>query len=83
MMHSLFKGTNIAKKIDSKQIIIDNIYAEDKIQLLIWNARSLNDIAKRIFLADILSNNTPDIAIIIETFLLDDFNLYIKNYKTY
>jgi len=56
---------------------------EEKLQILIWNVRSLNDVTKRLYLADIISNNTPDIVILLETFLLDDFNLYIRNYKTY
>ena len=58
-------------------------YQEEKLQTLIWNVRSLNDVTKRLYLADIISNNTPDIVILLETFLLDDFNLYIRNYKTY
>ena len=53
------------------------------LQALIWNARSLNDVTKRLFLADIISNNTQDIVILFETFLLDDFNILetIKHIK--
>ena len=61
----------------------NNIVTNDIIKIMIWNARSLNDTTKKLFLSDIISNNTPDITIIMETFLLDDANLYIKNYKTY
>ena len=58
-------------------------YQEENLQTLIWNVRSLNDMGKRLYLADIISNHTPDIVILLETFLLDDFNLFIRNYKTY
>ena len=58
-------------------------YQEDTLDTLIWNVRSLNDMTKRMYLADIISNNSPDIVILLETFLLDDFNLFIRNYKTY
>ena len=34
-------------------------------------------------ISDIISNNTPDIIVLIETFLLDDVNFFVKNYKTY
>ena len=61
----------------------NNIITNDILKIMIWNARSLNDITKKLFLSDIISNNTPDITVIMETFLLDDANLYIKNYKTY
>ena len=50
---------------------------------MIWNTRSLNDISKKIYLVDIISNNNPDIIILTETFLLDEANLFIKKYKTY
>ena len=79
----IIKGNNLRDKIERKGISQDSIITENNVKILIWNARSLNDVTKRVFLADILNNNTPDIAIIIETFLLDEFNLYIKNYKTY
>jgi len=57
--------------------------SNNKFKILIWNIRSINDTAKKLYLSDILINNYPDIAIILETFLLDEANLYIKNYKTY
>ena len=78
----IIKGNDLRGIIENKQISQDNLTTENNVKILIWNARSLNDVTKRIFLADILNNNTPDIAIILETFLLDEFNLYIKNYKT-
>ena len=43
----------------------------------------VNDFCKKIFIVDIVSNNNPDIIILTETFLLDEANLFIKNYKTY
>lgn len=61
----------------------NNIITNDNIKLMMWNARSSNDITKKIFLLDIISNNTPNILIIMEKFLLDDASLFIKNYKTY
>ena len=50
---------------------------------MIWNARSLNDTAKKLFLVDIISNYNPDIVVLIETFLFENANLFIKNYKIY
>ena len=70
-------------KIQSQPNENENITTDNKINIMIWNARSLNDFTKKIFLSDIISNNTPDIIVLIETFLLDDVNFFVKNYKTY
>ena len=56
----------------------NNIITNDNIKIMMWNARSLNDITKKIFLSDIISNNTPDILVIMEIFLIDDSSLFIK-----
>ena len=61
----------------------ENPITAEKINVMMWNPRSLNDTIKKIYLADIVSNTTPDIIILMETFLRDDSNLFIKNYKTY
>jgi len=72
-------------KIDINSPLIENeeSITEEKINIMIWNPRSLNDTIKKIYQADIVSNITPDIIILMETFLRDDSNLFIKNYKTY
>lgn len=54
-----------------------------KIKVLIWNARSLNSFIKKSFIIDILRIEKPELAIISETFLLDEDNFYAKGYKTY
>ena len=56
---------------------------KEKVKILVWNSRSLNALVKKLFLVDILRNETPDIALISETFLLDRDPFYAKNYRTY
>lgn len=79
----LMKNIKYTRYLEETTRENNNIITNDILKIMIWNARSLNDITKKLFLSDIISNNTPDITVIMETFLLDDANLYIKNYKTY
>jgi hypothetical protein len=79
----LMKNIKYTRYLEETKRGNNNIITNDILKIMIWNARSLNDITKKLFLSDIISNNTPDITVIMETFLLDDANLYIKNYKTY
>ena len=50
---------------------------------MIWNARSLSSSTKKCFLIDIVRNESPDIVIISETFLLDSDSPFVKGYRTY
>lgn len=79
----LMKNIKYTRYLEETTRENNSIITNDILKIMIWNARSLNDITKKLFLSDIISNNTPDITVIMETFLLDDANLYIKNYKTY
>ena len=79
----LMKNIKYTRYLEETKRGNNNIIINDILKIMIWNARSLNDLTKKLFLSDIISNNTPDITVIMETFLLDDANLYIKNYKTY
>ena len=67
---SIYEG-----KIRSQPNVNENITIDNKIKIMIWNTRSLNDFTKKIFLPDIISNNTPDIIVLA--------NFFVKNYKTY
>ena len=79
----LMKNIKYTRYLEETTRENNNIITNDILKIMIWNARSLNDITKKLFLSDIISNNTPDITVIMETFLLDDANLYIKNYNSY
>ena len=52
-------------------------------KVMIWNTRSLSSYIKKAFLTDIIRNEKPEIVLLQGTFLLNEENLYIKDYKTY
>ena len=54
-----------------------------KMNIMINNLSSLNHKTKKMYRADIVSNTSQDIIILMKTFLLDDSNLFIKKDKTY
>ena len=63
--------------------MLPNNIKEVKLKIITWNARSLFNYVKKIFLVDILRTEAPDIAILSETFLLEEDALYAKGYRTY
>ena len=55
----------------------------NNIKVLIFNCRSIRDFHKKIFLLDVLRCYEIDIALIQETFLIEEDKLYIDGYKIY
>ena len=53
------------------------------LKIIIFNCRSIRDYFKRIFLLDVLRSNDIDIALLQETFLIEQDKLYIDGYKIY
>ena len=53
------------------------------LKIIIFNCRSIRDYFKRIFLLDVLRSNDIDIALLQETFLIEQDKLYIDSYKIY
>jgi len=52
----------------------------NKINILIWNIQSIRNYTKKIFLTQLLYDKDIHIALIQETFLIQDEKLYIKGY---
>ena len=53
------------------------------LKTLIFNCRSIRDYYKKIMLIDILRSNEIDIALLQETFLIEEDKFYIEGYKIY
>ena len=53
------------------------------LKIIIFNCRSIRDYFKRIFLLDMLRSNDIDIALLQETFLIEQDKLYMDGYKIY
>ena len=73
----------IKENINPNKDMLPNNIKEVKLKIITWNARSLFNYVKKIFLVDILRTEAPDIAILSETFLLEEDALYAKGYRTY
>ena len=76
-----FQKANIAKINILKEDIDMN--ETNNIKVLIFNCRSIRDFHKKIFLLDVLRCYEIDIALIQETFLIEEDKLYIDRYKIY
>ena len=72
----------IKENINPNRNVPSNNIKEVNLKVIIWNARSLFNYVKKIFLVDILRTEAPDIAILSETFLLEEDTLYAKGYRT-
>lgn len=53
------------------------------VNVLLWNIRSLNGLAKRAYLTQVLVMRKRHIAIIQETFLINEDYLYLSGWKVY
>ena len=69
--------------VDLLQINLDPHSERTNHKILLWNARSLQDNTKKLFLTDILRQNQVVIAVIAETFLLCEDKMYIQGYRVY
>lgn len=82
-----FRNVKTEERIKKEsQILLEKSNENKKgntFKILIWNAKSLYQHVKKLFLIDILRNENPEIVIVSETFLLDDDSLYIEGFKTY
>ena len=56
---------------------------ENEINILVWNANSLKDYTKKLFLIETILVNKIHIALIQETMLKDKDKMYIKGYRIY
>ena len=56
---------------------------ENEINILVWNANSLKDYTKKLFLIETMLVNKIHIALIQETMLKDKDKMYIKGYRIY
>ena len=59
------------------------MFNTNEIKILIYNCRSIRDYMKKIFLLDLLRNFDIDVALLQETFLIEEDKLYIEGYKIF
>ena len=76
-----FKKANSLNSIEQNQDI--EMAERHILKTLIFNCRSIRDYYKKIMLVDILRSNEIDIALLQETFLIEEDKLYIEGYKIY
>ena len=50
---------------------------------MIWNCRSLNQPSKKAFITDLIYQTSFEIVFVMEHWLFEEDNLYIKGFKTY
>ena len=53
------------------------------LNMMLWNCRSMRNLAKRAFLTDVLLRHEIDIAQIVETFFISEDNLYVQGWKIF
>ena len=74
-------------KISGNKYIYNNIISQNKLQnefkIMIWNCRSLNQPSKKAFITDLIHQTSSEIIFIMEHWLLEEDNLYVKGFKTY
>ena len=72
----------IKQDIDKKQNNQDG-QKENEINILLWNANSIKDYTKKLFLIETMLVNKIHIALIQETMLKDNDKMYINEYRIY
>ena len=56
---------------------------ENEIKILLWNANSIKDYTKKLFLIETMLVNKIHIALLQETMLKDNDKMYIKDFRIY
>ena len=56
---------------------------QNEFKVMVWNCRSLNQPIKKAFITDLIYQTSSEIIFIMEHWLLEEENLYIKGFKTY
>ena len=59
------------------------MFNTNEIKILIYNCRSIRDYMKKIFLLDLLRNFDIDVALLQETFLIEEDKFYLEGYKIF
>ena len=82
--NSLIEKVSKSKIIENKcNKSISQYQEENEFKTMIWNCRSLNQPNKKAFIADLIYQTSSEIVFIMEHWLLEEDNLYIKGFKTY
>ena len=81
---SLIEKVSQPLKIENKyNNIISQNPEENEFKTMIWNCRSLNQPSKKAFITDLIYQTSSEIVFVMEHWLLEEDNLYIKGFKTY